>query len=57
MSLIKPGELQFAGVLFHQRFEALQRDDFPEGNMDGLGPGFHPEKFLRLICQVGVQTN
>src|SRR5579864_4356857 len=27
MSLIESGELQFAGVLFHQGFKALQRDD------------------------------
>jgi hypothetical protein len=27
MALIKPAELPFAGVLFHQGFEALQADD------------------------------
>jgi hypothetical protein len=38
MSLIQPAELQFAGVLFHQGFEALQGDDFPECHMDSFGP-------------------
>jgi hypothetical protein len=28
ISLIKPAELPFAGVLFHQGFEALQADDW-----------------------------
>ena len=54
MSLIKPGELQFAGVLFHQGFESLERDIFAERHMEGFGTGFHPENFLRLACQVGV---
>src|ERR1700678_628300 len=55
-SLIEPGKLEFAGVLFHQGLEALQRNDFTQSDMHGIGARFRLEHFHGLVGQVRVEA-
>src|SRR6266436_3400399 len=42
-SLIESGKLEFAGVLLHQGLEALQPNDFAQGDVNSVGAGFRLE--------------
>src|SRR5580700_2408244 len=56
-SLIESGKLEFAGVLLHQGFEALQRNDFAQSDVNGVSTGFRLEDSHGLVGQVRVQAD
>src|SRR5271170_2557160 len=56
-SLIESGKLEFAGVLLHQGLEALQPNDFAQGDVHGIGAGFRLEHSHGLVGQVGVEAD
>src|SRR5580704_4811558 len=56
-SINVPFERSLIFVLLHQGFEALQRDDLAQGDVNGICAGFRAEDFYRLVCQFGVQAD
>src|ERR1019366_1584507 len=55
--LIGSGKLQLARVLLHQVFEALERDDLAQRDVNGFGAGFRSQDFHGLVCQVSIETD
>jgi hypothetical protein len=51
------GKLEFPGVLFHQFFKALKRDNFLQRDMDRLGPGLYAKNFCCFISEVRVEPD
>jgi hypothetical protein len=56
-SLIESGKLEFAGVLLHQGLEALQPNDFAQGDVNRVGAGLRFEHLHSLVSQVRVEPD
>ena len=56
-SLTEVGERELALVLFHEGLEALERDNFAERDMNGLGARFYTKNPGGFVGELGIETN
>jgi len=56
-SLTEIGERELALVLFHEGLEALERDDFAQRDVDGLGARFYTKNLGGFVGELGIEAD